>query len=81
VPGVPQERDEYDSYRREQLSRVWQLFDLDGTGHVCTVELSELGVARRELGHKKGEWSEEKNRKMFASVDKDGSGTGGSPPL
>lgn len=71
-----QDRETYDKHRREQLRRVFALFDLDGRGHVATHELEELGSARRALSHKQSSWHAQKSMSMFAKVDKDGTGTG-----
>eukprot|EP00658_Telonema_sp_P-2_P076298 TRINITY_DN6653_c0_g1_i1.p1 TRINITY_DN6653_c0_g1~~TRINITY_DN6653_c0_g1_i1.p1 ORF type:complete len:604 (+),score=126.90 TRINITY_DN6653_c0_g1_i1:162-1973(+) len=56
------------------LRSVFDLFDLDGSGTLEADELLQLGIARRALGHQKGEWTPEANERLLQRVDKDGDG-------
>ena len=48
--------------RKSELLRVFEAFDLDQSGHVHANELKVLGEARRAIGHKTGEWTDEQNK-------------------
>jgi len=67
----------YDSRRKEKADRIGTLekaykeFDLDGNGHVGAHEMKILGVFRRKLGHKRGEWTDELNEKMMKAMGMD----------
>merc|ERR1711865_808535 len=61
--------------RYNALCKVFQQFDLDGSGEIETKELLALGQARRKLGQKSGAWTEEKNAKLVKNMDTDGDGT------
>ena len=60
--------------RQELLGVVHKVMDADTSGYIEAAELMLLGQARRKLGHKKGEWTEEQNQTLVDKVD--GSGTG-----
>ena len=57
-----------DAERQCALERVFGLFDLDGSGTIEAAELMELGQARRRLGQKGGEWTEEKNQRLVEKL-------------
>ena len=61
-------------HRAHRLSEVFNLFDMDDSDSIGREELLQLGRARRELGQKGGEWTEEKNDALLLSLDTDGSG-------
>lgn len=67
-----------ESERRERrtgkLERVFDAFDLDGSGTVEKDELYELGNARRSLGQARGTWTEEKNNRLVERLDQNGDG-------
>merc|ERR1711957_1147670 len=48
--------------------------DLDGGGTIESSELMQLGQARRVLGQKDDEWTEEKNAALVKKLDTDGDG-------
>ena len=56
------------------MIQVFAAFDMDGSGTIEAAELFELGKARRKLGQKQGEWTQEMNRKMVQRIDRDGDG-------
>ena len=58
-----------------KLLKVFGVFDLDGSGEIESSELLHLGKARRKLGQKGGEWSEEKNARLVKKMDVNGDGT------
>eukprot|EP00658_Telonema_sp_P-2_P073764 TRINITY_DN62876_c0_g1_i2.p2 TRINITY_DN62876_c0_g1~~TRINITY_DN62876_c0_g1_i2.p2 ORF type:complete len:257 (+),score=99.00 TRINITY_DN62876_c0_g1_i2:190-960(+) len=61
--------------KREQLLRcIFKLFDLDRSDSIEYQEMKEIAVKRRELGHKRDIWTEDKNRALMARLDanKDG---------
>ena len=60
--------------RKYKLFQVFIEFDLDNSGEILTEELLELGKARRKLGQKSGEWTEEKNAKLVKKIDVNGDG-------
>jgi len=62
------------AYRQVKLAEVFAQFDLDGGGSIDSTELMQLGEARRELGQKDDEWTEERNAKLVESLDSDGDG-------
>jgi len=61
--------------RREDLADVFALLDIDNSGTVDASELSRVASKRRQLGHKGGEWTAEKNDKLFTKLDRDKNGT------
>jgi len=61
-------------HRVSGLQKVYREFDLDGGGDVGAEEMLELGQARRKLGQKSGEWTEEKNMKMMKEMGMDDAG-------
>ena len=71
--------DERQRRRDDALRSVYKAFDTDGNGHVGHDEMFELGKARRHLGHKDGEWTEEMNAKMTAEMG--GDPTSGRVPM
>ena len=60
--------------REQALRNVFTAFDLDGSGWIESSELLKLGKARRSLGHKSDEWTEQKNIRLINKMDtnKDG---------
>jgi len=66
--------DSEELWRCEQLVKVHTLMDDDGSGFIEAPEMLLLGKARRQLGHKQGEWNEAMNNKIVAKIDKDGDG-------
>ena len=56
--------------RKAELAKVFGTFDMDGSGTVEAKELMVLGTARQTLGHKKRVWTEERNARMIANMDK-----------
>merc|ERR1712216_402069 len=58
--------------RKEALTKVFHMFDLDGGGHLCKAELLKLGQARRKLGQQKGEWTEKSTEALIKKLDGDG---------
>ena len=63
------------SARLKKLQQVFNEFDLDGTGEIESTELLQLGQARRALGQKGGEWTEEKNARLVRKIDVNADGT------
>jgi len=61
-------------YRLRRLKEVFKLFDLDGGGDIGEEELYELGVARRKLGQKSGEWTMAQTHRMMANMKGGGKG-------
>jgi len=57
-------------WRRQQLSEVFQLFDLDGNNILQSSELMELGLARRECGQKESVWTAAKNQRLVSRLDR-----------
>ena len=57
-----------------KLLHVFAVFDLDCSGFIETTELLKLGKARRSLGQKSGEWTEEKNARLVQKMDANGDG-------
>jgi len=53
---------------------VYKVFDLDGSGEVGFDELFVLGTARRELRHKGGVWTSEKNERVMELIGRDATG-------
>ena len=45
---------------------------LDGSGELEPKELMVLGQQRSKQGQRQGEWTEEKNARLIAKMDKDG---------
>ena len=45
------------------------MFDLDRSGSIEIEEMSAIAIKRRELGHKKDIWTDEKNRKLVNRLD------------
>jgi len=64
-----------DDARIRQLKVVFRAFDLDGSGQMEPKELLVLGKQRSKLGQKQRKWTEEKNAKLIAKMDKDGDGS------
>ena len=62
------------SQREAMLRRVFQMFDLDGSGSIECDEMQMIAIRRRELGHKKDVWTEEKNRALMKRLDVGGDG-------
>merc|ERR1712216_487741 len=60
--------------RASALRGVYREFDLDGGGDVGGEEMLALGKARRKLGQKKGEWTEEMNRNLLSNMGADKKG-------
>jgi len=60
--------------RRARLMDVFREFDLDQGGSVETEELMHLGKARRRLGQKTGDWTEERNNRLMRTMDVNGDG-------
>ena len=60
--------------RLEALGEVFDVFDLDNEGKIEAKELLELGKARRRLGQKSGEWTEEMNNRLVTKMDINGDG-------
>ena len=66
--------DSVKSKRLQQRLNVFSVFDLDGSQQIEMKELLELGKARRSLGQKSSEWTEEKNGRLLKKMDVDGDG-------
>ena len=60
--------------RQKQLSTVFRVMDLDGSGYIEVGELMRLGTARRELRQRQGEWTEQKNIKLLCKIDANSDG-------
>jgi len=58
-----------DRNRRMKLREVFKVFDFDNTKSLESSELLELGRARRSMGQKKGEWTEEMNARLVKKMD------------
>eukprot|EP00656_Telonema_subtile_P041217 TRINITY_DN4634_c0_g1_i2.p1 TRINITY_DN4634_c0_g1~~TRINITY_DN4634_c0_g1_i2.p1 ORF type:complete len:476 (+),score=126.26 TRINITY_DN4634_c0_g1_i2:391-1818(+) len=63
-----------DVHRDVALRRVFEEFDLDDCGVIEAAELMQLGKARRALGQKQSDWTEEKNAKLVRKMDANGDG-------
>lgn len=61
-------------HRSQELGKVFCLFDLDNSGAIDPEELMVLGILRKELGHKMRVWTEERNSKMIAEMDRNADG-------
>lgn len=68
---TPEKRD---AVRQGLLRDVHTKMDQDNSGYIEPKELLLLGQARRKLGHKAGEWTEEKNKALVTKMDTDGDG-------
>merc|ERR1712091_674648 len=55
--------------RLGKLERVFDAFDLDGSGMIERDELYELGKARRTSGQMYGSWTEDKNNRLVEKLD------------
>ena len=60
--------------RMSALDEVYHKFDLDGDGELTSDELLVLGQARRKLGQKSGQWTEQANEALVASIGLNSSG-------
>ena len=60
--------------RVQKLVKVFDVFDLDGSGSIESRELLQLGQMRRRLGQKQGEWSEDMNARLVQKMDANGDG-------
>merc|ERR1712072_609412 len=60
--------------RQQELRKIFRQFDLDDSGEIESAELMALGTARRSLGQKQGEWTEEKNARLVQNMDASGDG-------
>lgn len=60
--------------RQALLQDVFSAFDLDGDGFVDSEELLQLGAARQKLRQRGMVWTEEKNRLLVESLDKNSDG-------
>lgn len=54
--------------RSVAMREVFDLFDLDLSGKIEREELLQLGIARRALGQKNGEWTDEMNDRLIAKL-------------
>ena len=61
--------------RATALQKVYHAFDFDGGGQVGEAALLEIGRARRRLGQREGEWSEETNSALLSLIGTDEQGT------
>jgi len=52
----------------KELGSVFKAFDLDGGSDIGADELLALGKARRKLGQKEGEWTEEMNERLMQNM-------------
>ena len=66
--------DNLSSERQDMLRAVHKAMDDDNSGFIEAAELMELGQARRKLGHKSGEWTEEQNQRLVDKMDVNGDG-------
>lgn len=66
--------DNLSSERQDMLRAVHKAMDDDNSGFIEASELMELGQARRKLGHKSGEWTEEQNQRLVGKMDANGDG-------
>merc|ERR1711934_910182 len=57
--------------RAVALRKVYREFDLDGGGDVGGEEMLALGKARRKLGQKKGEWTQDMNQRLLENMGVD----------
>jgi len=60
--------------RMAALKEVYNAFDLDGEGDVGADEMLALGQARRRLGQKDGEWTQEMNKNLLQKMKADRKG-------
>ena len=60
--------------RATALQKVYHAFDFDGGGQVGEAALLEIGRARRRLGQREGEWSEETNSALLSLIGADEQG-------
>ena len=63
-----------EAVRIRKLLAVFDEFDLDRSGGIESSELLLLGKARRTLGQKKGDWTEEMNARLVKKMDVNGDG-------
>ena len=61
-------------WRAASLHKVYHAFDFDGGGQVGEAALLEIGRARRRLGQREGEWSEETNSALLSLIGTDAQG-------
>ena len=54
--------------RKGSLRTVFLAFDLDGGSDIGFEELLVLGQARRKLGQKSGDWTEERNKELMRKM-------------
>merc|ERR1711865_1268040 len=55
--------------RLAELKEVHTAMDVDSSGYIEAPELMLLGIARRTLGQKEGEWTKEMNQRMVDRMD------------
>ena len=60
--------------REHALALVFVEFDLDSSGCIQSAELLALGKARRALGQRPGQWTEEKNTRLIHRINTSGDG-------
>jgi len=72
APSVPAVMDS--KRRLAELQTVHRAFDIDRSGFIEANELMLMGDARRRLGQKEGEWTEDMNKRMLARMDATGKG-------
>ena len=60
--------------RAAALHAVYKEFDLDRGGDVGRDEMLALGQARRKLGHKGGQWTEQQNEKLLVKMGSNNAG-------
>ena len=76
-PAAPEAMGLYTSgkvVRETLLQDVFSAFDLDNDGFVDSEELLQLGAARQKLRQRGMVWTEEKNRVLVESLDKNTDG-------
>ena len=61
--------------RTRKLKDIFYMFDLNGSGKIDRRELAELTKARRALGQKAGEWTQEQNQKLLSAIERNVDGT------